>query len=193
MDLSRRYHSAMLRPCFGSRAARTPSSRSIATPPAGVDHDTCCSTASASLDEALAAGIRVRHVMIAADALEHPDVAHALERLRRTAAVVTTGAAAVMAAVSPVQSSSAMVALAARPQPASVYAQHRLARRHRLRRAEPRQPRRNHPRGRSRGRDRRDSGWAVCRPLRLESASRIDGQRVAPAGRRVRLGARRHG
>lgn len=87
----------------------------------GVDRDTILLDGGHLLDEALAAGIRLRHVMIADDALEHPDVAHMLERLRRTAAVVTSGAPAVMAAVSPVQSSSTMVGLAARPQPGSVY------------------------------------------------------------------------
>lgn len=73
------------------------------------------------VDEALSAGIRIEHVMIAGDAFEHTDVAHTLEHLRRTSATLATGTAAVMDAVSPVQSSSTMVALAARPQPGDVY------------------------------------------------------------------------
>ena len=87
----------------------------------GGDHDTILLDGVRIIDEALTAGIRLRHVMIASDALEHPDVAHTLERLRKTAAVLSTGTSAVMDAVSPVQSSSVMVALAARPQNASVY------------------------------------------------------------------------
>lgn len=87
----------------------------------GVDRDTILLDGVRILDEALTAGIRVRHVLIAADALEHPEVAHILERLRRTPVVVSVGTAAVMDAVSPVQSSSAVVSLAVRPQPASVY------------------------------------------------------------------------
>jgi RNA methyltransferase, TrmH family len=64
--------------------------------------------------DALAAGVRLRHVMIAADARQTPEVAQLLERLPRGTDLVVASEP-VMAAVSPVRSSSPVVALAARP------------------------------------------------------------------------------
>lgn len=87
----------------------------------GADRDTILLDGVRIVDEALTAGIRIRHVMIASETLEHPNVLHTLERLRKTSALLSIGTTTVMDAVSPVRSSSAMVALAARPQNDSVY------------------------------------------------------------------------
>jgi TrmH family RNA methyltransferase len=66
------------------------------------------------LDEARAAGVRLRHVLIAADAVSRSDIATLLSHLDpHTDVVRATGQ--VMAAVSPVRSASPIVALAAKP------------------------------------------------------------------------------
>jgi TrmH family RNA methyltransferase len=65
--------------------------------------------------EALDAGITLRHAMAAADAAARPEIAHLLDRLQRTAVPVASGSATVMDAVSPVRSSSDIVAIGVRP------------------------------------------------------------------------------
>ena len=67
------------------------------------------------ISEALTAGIRLRHVTIAAAAIEHPDVERLLQHVDRALVTVATASAPVMDAVSPVSSTSGIVALAARP------------------------------------------------------------------------------
>jgi RNA methyltransferase, TrmH family len=67
--------------------------------------------------EAIAAGIRLRHIMIATDALDRPDIAQILERIDPRTVKVATGPGAVMDAVSPVRSSSPIVALGDKPAP----------------------------------------------------------------------------
>lgn len=65
--------------------------------------------------EALDAGLHFQHVLIAADALAHVDIVRILTELNRRAVDVASAAAPVMDAVSPVRSSSSIVALATRP------------------------------------------------------------------------------
>lgn len=67
------------------------------------------------ISEALTAGIRLRHVMVATDALDHPDVGPLLHHIDSELVTVATASAPVMDAVSPVSSPSEIVALAARP------------------------------------------------------------------------------
>lgn len=66
------------------------------------------------LDEALGAGIQLRHVLVASDALERRDVRRLLAALPPSVMVVE-GSRQVLDAVSPVRSSSPVVALAATP------------------------------------------------------------------------------
>jgi TrmH family RNA methyltransferase len=66
------------------------------------------------LDEARSAGIRLRHVMVSADAVHHTEIETLLAHLDRSTECAV-GNSSVMAAVSPVRSSSPIVALAARP------------------------------------------------------------------------------
>jgi TrmH family RNA methyltransferase len=66
------------------------------------------------LDEARAAGVRLQHVMIAADAVGRLEIATLLDHLEPHTEVAS-GTRVVMAAVSPVRSTSPIVALAARP------------------------------------------------------------------------------
>ena len=65
--------------------------------------------------EAIAAGIRLRHVMVAVDAIERPDVVRLLHQIDADVVTIASASGPVMDAVSPVHSTSAMVALAARP------------------------------------------------------------------------------
>jgi TrmH family RNA methyltransferase len=67
------------------------------------------------ITEALTAGVRLRHVMVAADAVEHPDIVRLLKHVDTHLVTVASASAAVMDAVSPVRSTSGIVALAARP------------------------------------------------------------------------------
>ena len=67
------------------------------------------------ISEALTAGIRLRHVMVATDAIEHTDIGLLLEHIDSALVTVATASATVMDAVSPVSSPSEIVALAARP------------------------------------------------------------------------------
>ena len=67
------------------------------------------------ISEAMAAGIHLRHIMIATEAMERPEVAHILERIDSRTVEVATAPGPVMDAVSPVRSSSPIVALAAKP------------------------------------------------------------------------------
>lgn len=66
------------------------------------------------LGEAAAAGLLIRHVLVAADALNSPEVTDILRRLP-TSVDVVEASAQVMDAASPVRSGSLVVALAARP------------------------------------------------------------------------------
>ena len=65
--------------------------------------------------EALAAGIRLRHVMVALDAVAKPGVARLLEAIDADVVTIATASGTVMDAISPVKSTSDVVALAARP------------------------------------------------------------------------------
>ncbi len=65
--------------------------------------------------EALSAGLRVRHVAVRSEAADERALAALLDRLTDERVEVTPVAAPVMAAMSPVKSSSAIVALADRP------------------------------------------------------------------------------
>lgn len=67
------------------------------------------------IGEALSTGILFRHVMVAADALARHEIARLVEQLEARAVTVAAAPGPVMAAVSPVRSSSPMVALASRP------------------------------------------------------------------------------
>ncbi len=69
------------------------------------------------VSEAIAAGIRLRHIMIATEALDRPEVARLLERIDSRTVDVATAPGPVMDAVSPVRSSSAIVALGTKPGP----------------------------------------------------------------------------
>ncbi|HUR34697.1 MAG TPA: RNA methyltransferase [Vicinamibacterales bacterium] len=66
--------------------------------------------------EALSAGIRLRHVMVALDAIDSPELTPLLDQLSDDVDVAAASSA-VMAAVSPVRSSSRIVALGDRPAP----------------------------------------------------------------------------
>jgi RNA methyltransferase, TrmH family len=65
--------------------------------------------------DAAAAGLRVHHVMIAGDAVDRRDIQALIARLETNGADVAAASAPVMAAVSPVRSSSPIVAIADRP------------------------------------------------------------------------------
>ena len=67
------------------------------------------------VSEAIDAGLHFRHVMIAADALGHAEIVRILAGLDQRTVDVATAPAPVMDAVSPVRSSSSIVALAMRP------------------------------------------------------------------------------
>lgn len=67
------------------------------------------------IGEALEAGIRLQHLIVGADVLERPEVVHLLAHTGAEHVVVASASASVMDAVSPVQTSSGMVALASRP------------------------------------------------------------------------------
>jgi TrmH family RNA methyltransferase len=67
------------------------------------------------IEEALASDATLQQVIVAADALERPEVAALVERLARHHVDTLAASAPVMAVVSPVRSASKAVALAARP------------------------------------------------------------------------------
>ena len=67
------------------------------------------------LSDALAAGLRIREAAIAADAGEREDLRSIAEQLARVGVEPVVASSSVMAALSPVRSSSAIVALADRP------------------------------------------------------------------------------
>ncbi len=67
------------------------------------------------IGEALDAGIRLHHLMVGADMLEHTEVARLLEHTGAEHTAVASASSSVMDAVSPVQTTSGIVALAARP------------------------------------------------------------------------------
>jgi TrmH family RNA methyltransferase len=66
---------------------------------------------------AIDAGLRIREVIVAADAVDRPDVHRLVEALATRSTRVAKGAQSVMDAVSPVRSASNIVALADRPIP----------------------------------------------------------------------------
>jgi TrmH family RNA methyltransferase len=68
--------------------------------------------------EALSAGVRIRQAMVTADGLTRDDIKRLFSQLERSGADMVSVPASVMAAVSPVRSSSTIVAVADRPQPA---------------------------------------------------------------------------
>ncbi len=65
--------------------------------------------------EALSAGVRVEHAAVRADALERSDIGELVSRLQTAGADIVIATSPVMNAISPVRSSSPLVALAARP------------------------------------------------------------------------------
>ena len=67
------------------------------------------------IGEALDAGLRLQHLLVAADAVGRPEIATLIERVDDRVVQVATGTAPVMDAASPVQSASGAVALATRP------------------------------------------------------------------------------
>jgi TrmH family RNA methyltransferase len=68
--------------------------------------------------EAVAAGVRIRHVAVKAEAMPVTEVGLLVDKLTRAKADVVMASASVMDALSPVRSSSAVVALADRPKTA---------------------------------------------------------------------------
>ena len=74
--------------------------------------------------DALAAGVRVHEATVAADALARRDIIALVGRLSDAGVEAVAASAAVMAAISPMRSASAIVALADRPvsAPAGLYA-----------------------------------------------------------------------
>ena len=67
------------------------------------------------VSDALTAGLRLHHLMVAAEALAHADIQPLIERATSRNVDVAIASAPVMAAASPVRSSSPIIALAARP------------------------------------------------------------------------------
>lgn len=67
------------------------------------------------IGEALDAGIRLQHLMVGTDVIERPEVVRLLQHTEAEHVVIATASASVMDAVSPVQTSSGVVALASRP------------------------------------------------------------------------------
>ena len=67
------------------------------------------------VSDALTAGVRLHHLMVAAEALAHADIQPLVERATSRNVDVAIASAPVMAAASPVRSSSPIIALAARP------------------------------------------------------------------------------
>jgi len=65
--------------------------------------------------EAMTAGLRIRQVAVAADATNRPEVQNILARLNQLGVDIITAGASVMSALSPVRSSSPVVAVADRP------------------------------------------------------------------------------
>lgn len=65
--------------------------------------------------DALAAGVRLREAAVAADAGDNPEIARLVERLLAADVETVSAIAPVMAALSPVRSPSAIVAIAERP------------------------------------------------------------------------------
>jgi len=64
---------------------------------------------------AVAAALRLRHVMIASDAVDRPDIQTLIARMSPHGTDIAAASASVMAAVSPVRSPSPIVAIAERP------------------------------------------------------------------------------
>lgn len=81
----------------------------------GASPDTLLLDGTHLIDEALRAGIRLRHVLVASELLEHAEIARLLQLFESRGVPVAAASAAVMDAASPVRSSSPVVALAARP------------------------------------------------------------------------------
>jgi TrmH family RNA methyltransferase len=71
------------------------------------------------VQDAIGAGLVLQHALVAADALDDPDMRALVTRLQDRGVSIADGSASVMDAVSPVRSSSPVVALAERPRQAS--------------------------------------------------------------------------
>jgi TrmH family RNA methyltransferase len=67
------------------------------------------------LSEALDSGVRIDHAAVTDDALARPEIQRLLDRLSKNQVETVVATPAVMAALSPVRSSSGIVALAGRP------------------------------------------------------------------------------
>ena len=67
------------------------------------------------VSEALAAGVRIRHAAVKTDAMNITEIGLLVDKLTRSKAEVVMASASVMDALSPVRSSSSVVALADRP------------------------------------------------------------------------------
>lgn len=71
------------------------------------------------VQDAVGAGLVLQHAIVAADALDNPGMRVLVDRLQAGGVSIAEGSASVMDAVSPVRSSSPVVALGERPQHAS--------------------------------------------------------------------------
>jgi TrmH family RNA methyltransferase len=67
------------------------------------------------VSEALAANIRLQHVVVSSEALEHPYIRPIVDRAARRGLDIVAASAPVMDAISPVRSSSRIVAIGERP------------------------------------------------------------------------------
>jgi TrmH family RNA methyltransferase len=67
------------------------------------------------VDEALAAGLTVRHALVSTNAMERPDIASIIRRLEAIGVELASASSAVMDAASPLQSPSDIVGITDRP------------------------------------------------------------------------------
>jgi TrmH family RNA methyltransferase len=81
----------------------------------GQTHETLLLDGTHLISDAIAADLRVRHALVLSTALDRPDVAPLIHQLLARGVDLAEAPGLVMDAVSPVRSSSPMVALAARP------------------------------------------------------------------------------
>ncbi len=73
------------------------------------------------VQEAIGAGVRLRHVAIAAESADAADLADLIRALTRSSAELAIATAPVMAAMSPMRTPGAVIALAERPDSGDVY------------------------------------------------------------------------
>ena len=133
--------------------------------------------------EALAAGIAFAETAVTAAAADSPALMNLLSALARAGVEVVTVSPAVMDALSPVRTSTGIVALASRPRPGeeTIYSSPSPLVVVAVDIQDTGKCRRDRSSGRSGGRDGPRCGRRVRRPIRMESAARIDGERVSSA------------